>query len=105
MKETLVATYRSTATKAKGMGRTFGLIGALYSSTECAIETVLRCATELIHSSRSIALNRTCGTVCTRDAPRALCCPCQVAPRRPPRALVALSPFREHRAAAVLPLT
>jgi hypothetical protein len=40
MKETAIATLRSTATKAKGMGRTFGLIGAIYGSTECVIETV-----------------------------------------------------------------
>ena len=40
MKETAIATLRSTVTKSKGMGKTFGLIGAIYGTTECIIETV-----------------------------------------------------------------
>jgi hypothetical protein len=88
MKETAIATYRSTATKAKGMGRTFGLIGAVYASTECAIETVRPAyliSNQFTNSRHvwfcSIVQNRTCKIVFTQVARQGHCFRCQVRPR------------------------
>jgi len=40
-KETAIATWHHTASKAKSMGKTFAAIGAVYSLSECLVERVM----------------------------------------------------------------